>query len=93
MNKAWHKLPNYNASIRWNGDATTPINDGEVLLPDGSIAQIQRISQQSMVKVKNGPLFTGSHHYLRKLPIGNARFETFDDLMERGLGLTAETPA
>lgn len=81
-------MSNYNVSIKWSDDAYSIENDGVVTLPDGSTRTIHRIGEPSAVQVKNGPFFTGSSHYLLDTPTGQARFESFDDLMQKGLGLT-----
>jgi hypothetical protein len=83
MSRAWHKLPNYNASIRWAEDGNALVNEGEVLLPNGSITTVQRVSE---------PSHTGNHHYLHRSNGQTSRFETFEALM-KGLGFTRETPA
>jgi hypothetical protein len=84
------KLTSYNAEVKWNGFANDPQDDGIVKLPDGRTETVHRYSTSSWVPVKNGPFFTGSTYYTLDTPTGPARFETWDDLLQNGLGLTKD---
>lgn len=84
------KLTHYHAQIEWEGFASDSQDQATVKLPNDKTYTIERISQSSMVPVKNGPFFTGSRYYLLHTPTGKARFESFDDLMQKGLGLAKE---
>lgn len=78
------KLPHYNASIVWDDEPTAPSANGTVTLPDSTTAVITRHSQQSAWRTAGGQFTTGGSHYT----IGDSRFESFDDAMQKGLGLT-----
>ena len=80
------KLNNYNAHIQWDSEATDPSGSAKVKLPDGSVVEVRRVSTRSEYRVKNGPLSVGSTEYF----YGDARFDSFDALMQKGLGLTKQ---
>lgn len=83
------KLEHYNASIQW--EDKNSMDEGEtkavVTLPDATTQTIERRQRRSDWQATNGVFSTGETYYL----LGDSRFETFDDLMQRGLGLTKET--
>lgn len=70
-------LSYYNASIRHDGYADTPVSEAEVLLPDGTVQKFER-RRFSLGRVE----------YRLETPTGDALFHSFSDLMEKGLGLT-----
>ncbi len=82
------KLPRYNVTIEWDGDCFDDHPRGTITLPDDSTVIVHRHIRRSMYKVSNGPFFTGETYFTLETPTGEARFESFEDLMQRGLGLT-----
>lgn len=78
-------MRNFAGKITWKGNALDPINEGTLTLPTGETHNIRRETRSSMVKVHNGPFFTGSQKFILVRPEGEQVFETFDDLMMKGL--------
>jgi hypothetical protein len=83
-------LKYYNVKIDYDGTVKEPIVTGTITFPDGSQSQFQRHSEMSCFSVKNGPFVLGRNWYTIQYPTGIARFDSFDDLMQRGFGLTRE---
>lgn len=82
------KLPFYNAKIAYSDDALSDRANGVILLPDGSSRQFTRCQRRTKRQVAENTL--GTIWYLIPSPTGDLRFETFDDMMQRGFGLTKE---
>jgi len=79
-------MKNFAGSIVWQGTALDYINEGIVTLPDGERRIIVRESTSSMVKVANGPLYTGSSKWFLVNPDKTRQeFSSFDELMMNGL--------
>lgn len=86
----------YNAHIEWDGEET-PIYDnenpvsfvicGRIKTPDGVIHGIRRIGRYETPITHR---FAGVH-YLLDTHSPPSRFETMDDLFQKGLGLTKES--
>lgn len=82
------KLKRYNATVKYDGTAFDPHVTGVITLPDGTKQTFVRHHEGSSYQVKNGPFTMGRKWYTLDTPTGEARFETFDELMQKGLGLT-----
>ena len=81
------KLAHYNASIQW--DDSPPyhkLRTAVVTLPDGSQVTIEKRSWGGDYETTSGSYSVGGECYL----LGDSRFETFDDLIQKGFGLTRE---
>jgi hypothetical protein len=79
-------MKNFAGSIVWQGTAIDSINEGIVTLPDGERITILRESTSSMYKCHNSPLFTGTSKWFLVNPDkSRTEFDTFDDLMMKGL--------
>lgn len=79
-------MKNFAGSIIWQGTALDYINEGVLTLPDGEKRTIIRESRQSMVRVANGPLYTGESKFYLVMPDNTRQeFPSFDDLMTKGL--------
>ena len=75
----------------------------EVEMPDGSIRNIERIQEPNLFAhgprspgdTRHFPSYLGQSYYVLKTPVSGltvveSRYETFDDLLRIGLGLTKQ---
>ena len=79
-------MKHFAGQIAWQGTALDFTDEATLTLPSGEVHTIFRESRSSMVKVHNGPFFTGECKYFLLMPDGSKQeYETFDQLMMVGL--------
>lgn len=79
-------MKNFAGQIVWTGNVFDGVSEAIVILPSGERVTIFCESRSSMVPVKNGPFFTGeSKWFIAKPDNTHAEFDSFDDLMVKGL--------
>ena len=74
--------------IEWGecvADYSHNSNNAIVTLPTGQKVKIRRETSRSQYQVRNGPLTFGVDKFFIHIPGGIASFDSFDDLMIRGL--------
>jgi len=64
--------------VRYGGVVLDYSRAGQICLPDGSVHSFKQEHRGSMVKVINGPLFTGSSWY----EFNDQRYDTFVSLVQ-----------
>ena len=76
-------LSDYGITVQADGWATDPRVTFTTTLPDGRVVKYERIDESSVYRAINSPFSIGRTYYVFE---GN-EFESFEKLMEDGLGL------